>query len=134
MEQINGHRVSLSHGIARGLAHGLISYGQSREVISRFAISATGTSKDKGVSLPLHRESPKPEMRNEKRPKAISAFRLPGVQETREPLFHCIGNPRNPKPEMRKSAQSHFGISATGSSRDKGVTLPLHRESRNPET
>jgi hypothetical protein len=24
MEQINGHRVSQSHGVARGLAHGLI--------------------------------------------------------------------------------------------------------------
>ena len=38
MEQINDHRVSLSRGIARGLAHGLISYGQSREVIIHFGI------------------------------------------------------------------------------------------------
>jgi hypothetical protein len=36
MEQIDGHRVSLSRGVARGLVHGLISYGQSHEMISRF--------------------------------------------------------------------------------------------------
>jgi hypothetical protein len=57
MEQINGHRVSLSHEIAQGLAHVLISYGQSREVISHFGILATGSSRDKGTSLPLHQES-----------------------------------------------------------------------------
>jgi hypothetical protein len=60
MEQINGHRVSLSHGIARGLEHGLISSGQSREVKSHFDIPAIGSSRDKGAALPLHRESPKP--------------------------------------------------------------------------
>jgi hypothetical protein len=61
MEQINGHRVSLSHRVARGLAHGLISYGQSHEMIvvvrssrdtwrliKSVAISATGTLKYKG--------------------------------------------------------------------------------------
>jgi hypothetical protein len=91
MEQINGHRVSLSHGIARGLVHGLISYGQSHEVISRFAISATGSSRDKGVSLPLHRESPKPKMR--KAPK--SHFGISATESSRDKgamLFHCIGN------------------------------------------
>jgi hypothetical protein len=49
MEQIDGHQVSLSHRVARGLAHGLISYGQKREMTSHFGILAIGTSKDRGV-------------------------------------------------------------------------------------
>jgi hypothetical protein len=49
MEQIDGHRVSLSRRVARGLAHELISYGQNHEMMSHFGISATGTSKDKGL-------------------------------------------------------------------------------------
>jgi hypothetical protein len=77
MEQIDGHRVSLSRGVARGLAHGLISYGQSHEMISRFAISATGTSKDKG-SL-LHCSWNRRNAKCEKRPGAVSAFRLLGL-------------------------------------------------------
>jgi hypothetical protein len=47
MEQIDDHRVGLSRGIAQGIAHGLISYQQSREMINHFSISATGMSKDK---------------------------------------------------------------------------------------
>jgi hypothetical protein len=239
MEQIDGHRVSLSRRIARGIAHGLISYHQSHEMISPFAISATGTSKDKGslsstafripetrnakckshpgafryfgyrdvkrqrVIPPLHRESPKPETRNvkaaqepfrhfgyrdsrdkgvflhcignprnpkcEKRPKAISAFRLPGLQRDKGSLFHCIGNPetRNAKCKSAQKPFRHFGyrdfkrqrgrsstasgipetrnakcksrpgaISAfrlPGLQRQRGVP-PLHRESPKPET
>jgi hypothetical protein len=53
MEQIDGYRVSLSHRVAQGLAHELISYGQNHKMKIHFSISATGTSKDKGVSLPL---------------------------------------------------------------------------------
>jgi len=51
MEQIDGHQVILSHGVARGLVHGLISYGKSHEMISCFIISATGTLKEKGSFL-----------------------------------------------------------------------------------
>jgi hypothetical protein len=138
MEQIDGHRVGLSHGIARGIAHGLISYHQSHEMISPFAFSATGTSKDKGVLSSTAFRNPEtrsakcksaqkpfrhsgyrefkrqgspfrlhcigkprnPKMKCKRRPKAISAFRLPGVQETRGAFFHCISKPRNPKREM----------------------------------
>jgi hypothetical protein len=65
---------------------------------SHFGISATGIQRMKGCSLPLHQESPKPEARKEKCLGAIS-FQLPGCQETRELLLHCIGNHRNPKRE-----------------------------------
>jgi hypothetical protein len=33
MEQIDGHRISLNRRVARGLAHGLISCGQSHKMI-----------------------------------------------------------------------------------------------------
>jgi hypothetical protein len=48
MEQIDGHRVRLSHRVARGLAHELIFYGQNHEMMSHFDISATRISKDTG--------------------------------------------------------------------------------------
>jgi hypothetical protein len=99
MEQIDGHRVGLSHGIARGIVHGLISYHQSREMISPFTFSATG-KETKGCFLPLHFETPKPEARNVKAPK--SHFDIPATGSSRDKgsFFHCIGNPRNPKREM----------------------------------
>jgi hypothetical protein len=131
MEQIDGHWVSLSCGVAQGLAHGLISYGQSHEMKSHFGISATGNSKDTGslfhcigkprnakcenpfrhfgyrefkrhgVSLPLHWETLKCKMR-----KDVSANSTTGTSKDRGSLFHCIEKPRNAKCE--KPFQ-HFG-------------------------
>jgi hypothetical protein len=46
---------------------------------SHFGIPATGSSRDKGAALLLHRESPKPEMRNVK--SAHKPFRHSGYQE-----------------------------------------------------
>jgi hypothetical protein len=63
MEQINGHWVGLSHGIAQGIVHGLISYHQSCEMISHFGYRDVKRQK---VVPPLHRESPKLETRNAK--------------------------------------------------------------------
>jgi hypothetical protein len=120
MEQIDGHRVSLSRRVARGLAHELISYGQNHKMMSHFGISATGTSKDKGSAL-FHCISKPRNAKCEKRPGAISTFRLPGLQRTKGSLspLHF----ETPKREMRKAPRSHFDISATGTSKDKGVSL-----------
>jgi hypothetical protein len=46
MEQIDDHQVSLSHRVAQGLVHELISYDQNHERRSHFGISTTRTSKD----------------------------------------------------------------------------------------
>jgi hypothetical protein len=67
-----------------------------------------------------------PETRSAKcksRPKAISAFRLPGVQETRGAFFHCIGNPRNPKREMKKCPGAVSAFWLPGLQRTKGSLL-----------
>jgi hypothetical protein len=106
MEQINGHRVSLSHGVARGLMHGLISYGQSHEMIV-FVRSSQNTwhlikldhdfgyrdFKRNGVSHPLHWEIRKHEM--------ISRFGISatGVLKDRGSFLPCIWNRQNMKCE-----------------------------------
>jgi hypothetical protein len=83
MEQIDDHWVSLSHRVARGLAHELIFYGQNHEMMSHFGISTTGTSKDtRSLSSTAFRN---PKTRNaKKRLGAISTFRLSGLQRTRD--------------------------------------------------
>jgi len=109
-----------------------------------FGIPATGSSRDKGVALPLHRESLKPETQNEKSarepfryfgywdfkgkrgfslplhretmkwkmwkkcPGAISAFRLPGLQRTKELLYSTAF--RNPE---TRNAKKHPGAILT---------------------
>jgi hypothetical protein len=100
MEQIDGHRVSLSHGVAWDLAHGLISYGQSQEMIvviqsSQDTWHLIGLGRDFSyrdfkrhrVSHPLHWETPKHEM--------ISRFNIlaNGTSKDRGSLFHCISKP-----------------------------------------
>jgi hypothetical protein len=115
MEQIDDHRVILSRRVARGLTHGLISYGQNHKMISHFAISATGTSKDMGVTPPLHRESPKPETRNEKALGSHFGISATGNSRDKGPLLLCIRNRRNLKREMQKRPRSHFDIPAIGS-------------------
>jgi hypothetical protein len=120
MEQINSHRVSLSHRIARGLAHGLISYGQNHKVISRFTFRLPGHQKTQGLSSTT---SGNPKTRNVK--SAQKSFRHSGYREFKRQGSHSstasgIAETRNMK--------IHFGIPATGISKDKGLSLPLHRE------
>jgi hypothetical protein len=166
MEQIDGHRVSLSRRVARGLAHELISYGQNHKMMSHFAFRLPGLQRTKGCSLPLHFETPKREMRKAprshfdisatgglQRTKGFSstAFRNPETERNaknpetpQEPFRHFgyrdfkgqrVALPlhfETPKREMRKAPRSHFGISATGTSKDKGFLSST--AFRNPET
>jgi hypothetical protein len=87
MEQIDGHWVSLSRGVAQGLAHGIISYGHSHEMIvvirsSRDTWHMIRPSYDfsywdferQGVAPPLHQELSKPETRNVKSPEETVAW------------------------------------------------------------
>jgi hypothetical protein len=88
-------RVSLSRRVARGLAHELISYGQNHKMMSHFGISATGTSKDKGLlSSTAFRN---PETRNAKNcisPRShFISFRLPGLQRTKGFSSTAFRNP-----------------------------------------
>jgi hypothetical protein len=99
MEQIDDHQVSLSHGVARGLVHGLISYGQSHEMImvvrssrDTWPLIRLGHDfsyqdfKRHRISHPLHWETPKCEM--------ISRFGIlaTGVLKDRGSLLPCIWN------------------------------------------
>jgi hypothetical protein len=70
----------------------------------------------------------------EKLLRAISVFQLPGLQRTQDlslPLHF-----KTPKREMRKSPRSHFGISATGTSKDTSslfmfsVSATLHGKNK----
>jgi hypothetical protein len=58
------------------------------------------------------------------------AFQISGLQRTKGFLFHCISKPRNTKCE--KAPRSHFGISATGTSKDKRVFLYVFSLSHPP--
>jgi hypothetical protein len=99
-----GHGVSLFHCISKPQ-----NAKCEKAPRSHFGISATRTSKDTGsLSSTAFRN---PETQNAKKhPRAISTFRLPGLQRTwglSLPLHF-----ETPKREMRKSAQEpfqHFG-------------------------
>jgi hypothetical protein len=104
MEQIDGHWVRLSRGVARGLVHRLISYGQNHEMImvvrsSRDPSRLINLDCDFGyqdfkrheVSHPFHWETLKHEM--------IICFSISttGTSKDRGSLFHCIGKLQNAK-------------------------------------
>jgi hypothetical protein len=105
MEQIDGHRVSLSHGVARGLVHGLISYGQSHKMIIR----------DFGYMAP---------------DQARSTFRLPELQKTGGLSSTASRNPKTQNVKCEKL----FRHSGYRDFEKQGVAPPLHRESPKPKT
>jgi hypothetical protein len=125
MEQIDGHRVGLSHRVSRGLAHELISYGQNHEKMSHFGISTTKTSKDT-VSFSSSTFQ-NPETRNLKSAQepfwnfSYWDFKGHGVS-----IFLYILKPRNAKYEKHPGAISAFWLPRL--QRTRGLTLPLHFE------
>jgi hypothetical protein len=96
--------------------------------MSHFDISATGTSKDKGVALPLYFETPKCKMR--KAP--MSHFDISATGTSKNKGVALPLHFETPKREMRKTLSSHFDISVTGTSKDKGFLSST--AFRNPKT
>jgi hypothetical protein len=101
----------------------------ARGAISTFQLP--GCQETKGRSSTTS-ESPKPETRNVKCPDPFQHFGYQDVKRQRvAPPLHR----ESPKPETRnvKAPRSHFGISATGMSRDKGPLLHCIGNHRNPK-